>query len=696
MNIMCGMGEVSTKSPEHKQWDCGLGYYKPGVVFYKQDENGYVIIDGKRCKLVEKPDTSDPTVAILNGEVLENSFYKNPNDDIICSKLVDSISLPDGYNKCYYVYNPNPKDSIEMILKTDYVIEEKFGTIYFGIKVNEIQRRNSAIWRNLYVDEDHNITRARFNDTNPNEITIFANSKGGKLIKSTEDIYCVEMTDERKYSILPNRNLENMNVITGAPNTGNNLNILCYGNNINLYYFIITDEQKNVTFCAIPCQNATTGQFGLYEVVSNQFFGSDSLTGVGELLEPAPMTLRFEFSDNTYDPTVAGVGSSGTWTMQTGSKKNVWDWTNTNTSWATAFGGGGTDIPGAFADYENNKVKVIAAGDTSTVTDFSRFFQNCYAITEICPIDTSNATTVFLMFSNCINCSKFPDMDFSSAIANNGTAAVYQCCLKMKKGPNIKFPSNNNFSLANFFWGCENLEEVPLYDTHMCTVMNSMFSGKSASGRIIGRMKLKKVPLFDTSNVTNMNQMFATCFCLEHVPLFDTRNVTTMKSTFAFCNNIKEIPLFDTSNVTDMRNMFECCCSLTSVPNFNTSKVTKMHNMFSGKVYDTTAFEDVDMHISEVPNFDYAKVTLFDDFFSNNIDITEIPDMNIEANVTRCDNMFINCKNVQTGAKALYDKLSVKSSITKHTNAFKNCGSNTETGRAELAQIPTSWGGELE
>lgn len=390
--------------------------------------------------------------------------------------------------------------------------------------------------------------------------------------------------------------------------------------------------------------------------------------------KPEAMTLRFEFSNLLYNPEDAGVGSSGKWKKITIENRNIWDWTNTNTNWATAFGGGSTTNPGAFADFENNKVRVIDAGDTSTVTDFSRFFQNCYAITDICPIDTSNATTVFLMFSHCENCTKFPDMDFSNAIDNNGTAGVYQSCIKMKKAPNIKFPSNNKFSLANFFYGCKNLEEVPLYDTHMCTAMSSMFSGvfvnSSSPSHIVEFMNLKKVPLFDTSNVTTMKQMFAGCY------------------------KLKEVPLFDTGNVTNMQAMFECCCSLTSVPNFNTSKVTNMYCMFTGRTFNTDIV-DLDMHISEVPNFDYAKVTRFDEFFSNNVDIIEIPDMNIAANVTKCTNMFMNCPNVQTGAKALYDKLSVKSSITNHTDCFKNCGSNTETGRAELAQIPTSWGGEL-
>lgn len=359
---------------------------------------------------------------------------------------------------------------------------------------------------------------------------------------------------------------------------------------------------------------------------------------IPELPEPAANTLRFDFGDKSYDPTVAGVGSSGTWTKLSHPFNNIWDWTNNNTSWATAFGGGGVGIPGAFTDYEHNPVKIIAAGDTSSVTDFSRFFQNCYAITEVCPIDTSNATTVFLMFSYCTNCEKFPDMDFSSA---TDTRAVYQSCYKMEVGPNIVFPSDHTYSLQSFFCGCKNLKSVPLYNTSYCTSMVSMFSAEVVSGTMRNAMNLENVPLFDTSNVANMNNMFAGCFMLRNVPQFDT------------------------------------------------SKVTDMHTMFSG------AFEDYKMQIDSVPNFDYSACKAFQYFMKNNVNITEIPEMNIEANVTRCDNMFYNCPNVKSGQKALYDKLSAISTITNHTDCFKNCGSDTPEGRAELAQIPESWGGTM-
>lgn len=101
------------------------------------------------------------------------------------------------------------------------------------------------------------------------------------------------------------------------------------------------------------------------------------------------------------------------------------------------------------------------------------------------------------------------------------------------------------------------------------------------------------------------------------------------------------------------------------------------------------------MHIESVPNLDYSKITRFESFMKNNVDLEEIPEMNIEANVTRCDNMFKNCSKIKSGQKALYDKLSAIGTITNHANCFLNCGSDTEEGRAELAQIPQSWGGTM-
>ena len=360
-----------------------------------------------------------------------------------------------------------------------------------------------------------------------------------------------------------------------------------------------------------------TGEFNTDAVkvndnVENMFAVCVSARKAGIFLKPhakmppvAPMTLRFKFGKEGYvPPTLA----KGTWSNVAG---DVWDWTCEDPNWATAFGGGSTNNPGAFADL-SNPVQLIAAGDTSAVTDFSRLFQNCYALVKVCPFDTSGASTAFLMFSHCENVEKFFDLDLTNATINNGTVAIYQYCKKMKRSPKILLPSVS-CSLQNLFFGCLELEEVQL---------------------------------FDTSKVTNMNSMFS------------------------LCGNLRTVPSFDTSNVKNMQQMF------------------------GGKSPSLI----VEMNMEEVPNFDYKKVTNMQSFFENNIAIREIGTIDIPA-VTNVVWMFRNCVNVERGALDLHGILVEKPELSQsssYQNCFENCGKNTESGLAELQQIPASWGGLAE
>lgn len=110
--------------------------------------------------------------------------------------------------------------------------------------------------------------------------------------------------------------------------------------------------------------------------------------------------------------------------------------------------------------------------------------------------------------------------------------------------------------------------------------------------------------------------------------------VTSTSSAFVACRYLTTLPLFDTSSVTNMGAMCQACQSLTSIPLFDTSSVTAI---------------------------DYA---------------------------------FMGCNAVESGALALYQQLSTQATPPSyHNNTFSDCGSNTVTGAAELAQIPSEWGG---
>jgi surface protein len=110
-----------------------------------------------------------------------------------------------------------------------------------------------------------------------------------------------------------------------------------------------------------------------------------------------------------------------------------------------------------------------------------------------------------------------------------------------------------------------------------------------------------------------------------------------MKMMFFSCVALTTVALFNTHNVVDTSYMFSECENLTAVPLFNTYNVIDMSAM------------------------------------------------------------FYRCYKVQYGALALYLQASSQSIVpSSHYLVFTDCGRDTSTGSAELAQIPTSWGGTLE
>ena len=53
---------------------------------------------------------------------------------------------------------------------------------------------------------------------------------------------------------------------------------------------------------------------------------------------------------------------------------------------------------------------------------------------------------------------------------------------------------------------------------------------------------------------------------------------------------------------------------------------------------------------------------------------------------------FLYCFKVTGGALALYQQASTQANPPlKHDYCFENCGRDTQTGAAELAQIPNEW-----
>ena len=256
-----------------------------------------------------------------------------------------------------------------------------------------------------------------------------------------------------------------------------------------------------------------------------------------------------------------------------------------------------------------------------------------------------------------------------------GSFAGESYLLEVLGGNTTGVTTMGNMVGGGMFGGCSSLTTVPLFDTSNVTNMQQMFSNCSS---------LTTVPLYDTSNVTNMQQMFDGCSSLTTVPLFNTSNVTNIGRMFYNCSSLTTVPLFNTSKVITISvndiGLFENCSSLTSVPLFDTSNVTDFQRMFRGCTSLTT-----------VPLFNTSKASSLNHMLRNCTSLTSIPLFDTSY-VTTMNYAFNGCTNVQNGALALYNQASTQSyPPSNHNRTFTNCGSNTTTGAAELAQIPSDW-----
>ena len=184
----------------------------------------------------------------------------------------------------------------------------------------------------------------------------------------------------------------------------------------------------------------------------------------------------------------------------------------------------------------------------------------------------------------------------------------------------------------------------------------------------------------NTNGVTSIDSMFLYCSALSSIPLFDTSNVTSFEETFLGCKSLTSVPSYDTSKVTIMRYTFNDCSSLSSIPWFDTSKVTNIEGMLENC-----------SNVSSVPLYDTSNVVYINNMLANCTSLTSLPLFDT-SNVKHMGFAFNSCVNVQTGALDLYRQASTQTNPPIfHHYTFTYCGINTDTGSAELAQIPRDW-----
>ena len=76
--------------------------------------------------------------------------------------------------------------------------------------------------------------------------------------------------------------------------------------------------------------------------------------------------------------------------------------------------------------------------------------------------------------------------------------------------------------------------------------------------------------------------------------------------------------------------------------------------------------------------------------------LTEFATMQTPITLVNVNSVFYGATNVADGALDQYTYWSTyNTNISNHSATFKDCGSNSQTGLAELNQIPVGWGGNL-
>lgn len=379
------------------------------------------------------------------------------------------------------------------------------------------------------------------------------------------------------------------------------------------------------------------------------------------------MTLRFEFSKKDYNPSTAGVGSAGTWTKVDSPTLNIWDWKNTNTDWSDSF-------KGAFPDADN-EVRVIAAGDTSSVTNFKDLFSGTWTSTP-----TSSAYTPTVR-NNIVSCVPF-NIDSATILTD------LFCSTALKEYVQFDYSNNAGADAPCMF-----------ADTLIEDIGDIALGVKKAGGMFTQNDKLKKIGniSFDSSKLDGNTPLNLISFSsrnretniLEEVGnITGTENVKSFSTIFQSCAKLKRIGSIDCSSATSFRSMFSHCHELENVP--------LLENVELATVTDTASMFSNCYKLKNVPLFDTSDVTDATSMLLSCYAITEIPDYDFSS-VTKVTSFCRNCYHVSKRILETYNKfLDRGSSITAHDTTFDNCGRDTPQGRLALAQIPQSWGGLAE
>lgn len=205
-----------------------------------------------------------------------------------------------------------------------------------------------------------------------------------------------------------------------------------------------------------------------------------------------------------------------------------------------------TNLYNAFSACVNLE-NIPFSGSFDNLTYAARAFNNCRKITSVPKINTSKCENLLNLFTNCNNLATPIELDLSSCttICNSSSSYItdyesnnfyngvfYEC----KKVPSIKL-SNINSAAVNWsyaFHGCKVL-------TNLEMTFKDGFAPTGTKYMFYHCENLEEIPWFDTSKITDANAMFAYCYKLKRIPNCDFSSCTGSSCpSFTDCRALEE------------------------------------------------------------------------------------------------------------------------------------------------------------
>ena len=235
--------------------------------------------------------------------------------------------------------------------------------------------------------------------------------------------------------------------------------------------------------------------------------------------------------------------------------------------------------------------------------------------------------------------------------------------------PNVWDVYYDNANWTTMFLRQQKLVKVLAADTTGVTNMSNMFSGCDLLNEVIPANLI-------TSSVTDTTSMFMNCHFLRSVPAFDLSNAANCTWMFAY-SGLRTCPTFDLSSTRNTSNMF-LECPLNPIPAFDLSEVYYCGHMFKGNQSATS-----------IPDFDLSNSSEIMYMFAGCNRVTELPNITYSSYLN-CEATYAQMWLVETGITREYQKLA-DGRADGYLGCFFQCGMMTDTGSAELAQIPNDW-----